>query len=159
MVLRHCKIALIAVIAVFFSLVVFNNTADYGTNLVFVQHVLSMDTTFPTPNTQWRSIESPYLQTVGFISIVSWQALTALFCWIATIQLFRSRDNATAFTYQKKWAYIGLTLGFTLYAFGFMTIANEWFLMWQSVQWNGASSAMRFITMIGFTFVIMLTPE
>jgi hypothetical protein len=42
------KTAMVAAIALFASLVAFGNITDYGTNWAFVQHVLSMDTVFPT---------------------------------------------------------------------------------------------------------------
>ena len=44
--LRYCKIALVFFIGVFACLVGWNNIADYGSNWMFVQHVMSMDTTF-----------------------------------------------------------------------------------------------------------------
>jgi predicted small integral membrane protein len=47
MIIRLCKTALVATIAVFFVLVAFGNITDYGTNWAFVQHVLAMDTIFP----------------------------------------------------------------------------------------------------------------
>jgi len=45
-IVRAAKIAMIAAIALFATLVAFGNITDYGTNLAFVQHVLSMDTIF-----------------------------------------------------------------------------------------------------------------
>ena len=44
---RLSKIAIVAVIALFFTVVAFGNITDYGTNWQLVQHVLSMDTRFP----------------------------------------------------------------------------------------------------------------
>ncbi len=159
MTLRTCKILLMAVMAAFFTAVVFNNVTDYPTNLVFVKHVMSMDTTFQNENTAWRAINSPLLQSLFFIGIVCWEGLAALFCWIATIQLFKTRYSVSAFSEQKRWAYTALTIAFSLYAFGFMTMANEWFMMWQSAQWNGTGSAANFISMIGFVFLIMLSAD
>ena len=40
--IRESKIALIAAIALFASLVAFGNLTDYKTNFVFVEHVMSM---------------------------------------------------------------------------------------------------------------------
>ena len=45
-VLRAAKIAMVAAIALFASLVAFGNMTDYNTNFAFVEHVLSMDTIF-----------------------------------------------------------------------------------------------------------------
>ncbi len=47
MMLRIAKVALVLVVALFYSLVVFNNVTEYDSNYQFVHHVLMMDTTFP----------------------------------------------------------------------------------------------------------------
>ena len=44
MIYRAGKTILTAVMGVYFLLIAFNNTTDYQSNFVFVQHVLSMDT-------------------------------------------------------------------------------------------------------------------
>ena len=41
MTLRFCKLALVAAVAFFLTLVVFNNLTDYDSNYHFVEHVLS----------------------------------------------------------------------------------------------------------------------
>jgi predicted small integral membrane protein len=45
--LRATKTALVGAIALFATIVVFGNLTDYNTNLLFIQHVLSMDTIYP----------------------------------------------------------------------------------------------------------------
>ena len=52
---RIAKIVLVAAAALHASLVAFGNITDYGTNLSFVQHVLSMDTIFPHSRIGGRS--------------------------------------------------------------------------------------------------------
>ena len=44
---RYAKMIVSLVLASFCLLVAFDNITDYGTNYLFVQHVMSMDTTFP----------------------------------------------------------------------------------------------------------------
>ena len=44
---RLAKVLLAAAVGFYLALVVFNNLTDYGSNYVFIQHVLAMDTTFP----------------------------------------------------------------------------------------------------------------
>jgi predicted small integral membrane protein len=46
---RYAKIVMSACLAAFCLLVVFGNITDYGTNYLFVQHVMSMDTTGRSP--------------------------------------------------------------------------------------------------------------
>ena len=48
MITRSAKLLLLAGIALFYTLVVFNNITDFDSNYEFVRHVLSMDSTFPT---------------------------------------------------------------------------------------------------------------
>ena len=44
---RLAKIVMCLVLAVFCLLIAYDNIADYNANYEFVQHVMSMDTTFP----------------------------------------------------------------------------------------------------------------
>ena len=62
---RLCKIALVGSVAFFFSLVAYGNITDYDSNWQFVQHVLSMDTTFPNSSLRARAITDPALQTAA----------------------------------------------------------------------------------------------
>jgi predicted small integral membrane protein len=65
-VVRSCKIALVAAVALFFTLVAVGNITDYDSNWQFVQHVLSMDTTFPDSKIHWRAITDPAIQQAGY---------------------------------------------------------------------------------------------
>ena len=47
MITRIAKLLLLAGIALFYSLVVFNNLTDFNSNYQLVRHVLMMDTTIP----------------------------------------------------------------------------------------------------------------
>ena len=59
MTIRASKALLLFALGFYYTLVVFNNTNDYNSNLTFVRHVLLMDTTFPGNHGMWRSIHSP----------------------------------------------------------------------------------------------------
>ena len=50
MITRSAKMLLLAGVALFYTLVVFNNLTDFDSNYQFVRHVLTMDTTFPGNN-------------------------------------------------------------------------------------------------------------
>src|SRR5580658_6521682 len=88
---RWAKILLLATIALFFTLVPFNNTTDFDTNYQFVRHVLAMDTTFPDSHTTWRAIRSPAIHLAFYIGIILWETLSAILGWTGTIALFRAR--------------------------------------------------------------------
>ena len=59
MITRTAKLLLLAGIALFYTLVVFNNLTDFDSNYQFVRHVLMMDTTFPGNHGMWRALPSP----------------------------------------------------------------------------------------------------
>ena len=146
---RAAKIAMVAAIAAFATLVAFGNITDYETNFAFVQHVLSMDTVFPRSTITYRAIANPTLHRVAYAIIIAAEALTAVLCWIGALQLGRHlRAPAGAFQRSKAFSVAGLTLGFLTWQFGFMTVGGEWFGMWMSAQWNGAPSAFRFVMVI-----------
>lgn len=156
--IRLCKTALVASIALFFTLVAFGNVTDYGSNWEFVRHVLAMDTIFPDSTLKWRAITSVPLQTAGYVGIIATEAVTALVLWVAVARMLGSR-GAPGFEAARAIAVLGLTLGLLLYGVGFVTVGGEWFAMWQSATWNGQAKAFAFIGWIGITMVIVLLPE
>jgi predicted small integral membrane protein len=149
LIMRLAKIAMVAAIAAFATLVAFGNITDYGTNFVFVQHVLSMDSVFPSSTITYRAITAPALHHAAYAIIIAAEVLTAVLCWIGAHALLRRlHAPAPTFNRAKAWAIAGLTLGFLTWQFGFMTIGGEWFGMWQSAKWNGVPSAFRFAMVI-----------
>jgi predicted small integral membrane protein len=154
--IRAAKIAMVAAIALFATLVAFGNLTDYGTNFAFVQHVLSMDTIFADSKIGYRAITSPALHHAAYAVIIAAEAAVAILCWIGAAVLLRSiRADATTFHRDKTYAVLGLTLGFLLWQVGFMTIGGEWFGMWQSSQWNGVPSAFRFVMVIAAVLIFV----
>ncbi|SPC25044.1 conserved protein of unknown function (plasmid) [Cupriavidus taiwanensis] len=71
MALRISKTLMVVAIALFASLVAFNNITDYFTNFVFIRHVLLMDTTFPSSRNMYRTITSPILHHVAYVCIIT----------------------------------------------------------------------------------------
>ena len=145
MIVRLCKIAVLAAIALWIALVAFGNLSDYGSNWPFVQHVLAMDTIFPDAHIRYRAIHSPLLQHAAYALIIAVETLAAALCWLGTWRLWRARrGTAAAFQRAKRIAVLGLATGVLLWLGGFMAIGGEWFGMWMSSQWNGIESAFRF---------------
>jgi len=158
--IRAAKIVLVAAIALFATLVAFGNITDYGTNFVFVQHVLSMDTIFPSSTIKYRAITSPALHHAAYALIIATEAAVAVLCWIGAYALWRRLwGDAATFNGAKTFAVAGLTLGFLLWQVGFMTIGGEWFGMWQSQQWNGVPSAFRFVVVILGVLIFVAMPN
>ena len=160
MILRICKLALVAAVAFFLTLVVFNNLTDYYSNYHFVEHVLSMDTTFPGNNGMWRAIRSAEADTIFYGTIIAWEFITAVLCWWGTITGLRTlKAGAGAFNRAKTPAIVGLTLSLLQWFVGFISVGGEWFLMWQSKIWNGQDAAFRMFTCIGIILVLVVIPD
>jgi predicted small integral membrane protein len=158
--LRIAKILLVAAVAFFYTLVVFNNSTDYGSNYQFVHHVLLMDTTFPGNHGMWRAIHPSIVQTVSYDGIIGWEALTTVLAWIGVIQLVRaSRKPAVVFNRAKRTSVIALTAALLLWFVAFISIGGEWFLMWQSKTWNGQEAAFRMFACIGIVFLLLIRPD
>ena len=158
--IRAAKTAMVAAIALFASLVAFGNLTDYQTNFVFVQHVLGMDTIFPSSTIRYRAITDPGLHRAAYALIIAAEAAVAALCWAAAIFLLRQlRAGAAAFNRAKALAVTGLTTGFLLWQVGFMSIGGEWFGMWMSPQWNGVESAFRFVATIGLVLIFLAMPD
>jgi predicted small integral membrane protein len=158
MIIRLCKISLVAAIASFFTLVAFGNLTDYGSNGEFVQHVLSMDTTFPDSDLHWRAITNQTVQTGCYWLIIATEIAAAAILWVGGIRLLAALKGV-GFDRAKRITAVGLTLGILLYTVGFIVIGGEWFAMWQSQTWNGQQKAFDFVAMIGVVLIILLLPE
>jgi predicted small integral membrane protein len=160
MIVRLSKCALLFGVAFFFSLVVFNNTTDYDSNYQFVRHVLAMDSTFPGNHGMWRSLHQPVIYTVFYLSVICWEATTAVLCWWGLAKLLtRIHAPAAVFHHAKQVAVIALTLGCMLWFIAFVDVGGEWFLMWQSKTWNGQDAAFRMFVMLGLTLIYLTLPE
>lgn len=157
MTLRVAKIVLVAAVAFFYTLIVFNNTTDYGSNYQFVHHVLLMDTTFPGNHGMWRAIHPQVVQVVFYDGIICWEAVTMVLTWVGVAQLLRAmRSPAAEFNSAKRFSIVALTLGMLLWFVAFISVGGEWFLMWQSKIWNGQDAAFRMFTVIGIVFLLLV---
>jgi predicted small integral membrane protein len=160
MILRIAKIATVASIAAFLTLVTFGNITDYGTNFAFVQHVLAMDTIFATSTITYRAVTNPVLHHAAYGLIITTQAVVSVLCWIGVFRLLRRlRADAMTFNRAKNLMIAALTLAFLLYQFGFVTVGGEWFGMWMSPQWNGVPSAFRFLITILAVLIFVVLPD
>lgn len=147
--LRAARILIIAVLALWVSLVAFGNITDYGTNFMFVQHVMSMDTIFPSSDIHYRAITAPVLHHAAYVLIIAVEAMTALLLWAGAWRMWRRRHAPPSlFARARNLAVAGLALGVLLWLGGFIAIGGEWFGMWMSPQWNGVQSAFRFVVLL-----------
>lgn len=160
MTLRAAKIVLVFAIALFYAIVVFNNITDYDSNYQFVRHVLMMDSTFPGNHGMWRAINSPAAHTAFYVGIILWEFITALLCVWGGIRLARAfNESAEGFQRAKNVAFAGLTLSLLMWLVAFLSLGGEWFLMWQSKNWNGQEAAFRMFTVVGIVLLLVAQRE
>jgi predicted small integral membrane protein len=160
MIIRSAKALLLAAVALYYTLVIFNNLTDFDSNLQFVRHTLTMDTTFPGNHGIWRAIHSPAIHLVFYLSIIAWEISTAiLLCWGAVRLVRALRLSASAFNAAKGVPVAALTLSLLMWLVAFLAVGGEWFLMWQSPTWNGQQAASRMFTVVGLVLLILLHPD
>ncbi|HEX5411190.1 MAG TPA: DUF2165 domain-containing protein [Terriglobia bacterium] len=160
MTLRISRVLLVAAVAFYYTVTVFNNCTDYGTNYQFVRHVMLMDTTLPGNHGMWRAIQSPWLQKAFYDGIIAWEAVTMILCWAGFLQMLRRlRESVGAFHRAGRIAVAGLALGLLLWLVAFLTIGGEWFLMWQSKTWNGQEASLRMFMVTGIVLLVVVIPE
>lgn len=155
-IVRLSKTSLVFCVGLYGVLVAANNILDYGSNFEFVQHVMLMDTTFPGNNLMWRAISNAIAHHIVYVLIIAGEMLAGVLCLIGTVKLARNNGQSQVqFRRSKRTAIAGLTLGIIIWFFGFLTVAGEWFLMWQSQQWNGSQSAFRTIVCISAILIYL----
>jgi predicted small integral membrane protein len=158
--LRLAKVLLVFGVAVFYTLVVFNNLTDYGSNHEFVRHVMMMDSTLPGNRGMWRAINTPGVQTAFYLAIIVWECVTMLLCWWGGFRLAKMLSASVAdFQSAKGMAIAALTLSLLMWLVAFLSIGGEWFLMWQSKTWNGQETAFRSFAVVGIVLLLVVLPE
>jgi predicted small integral membrane protein len=160
MITRAAKVLLLAAVALFYTLVVFNNVTDFDSNYQFVRHVLSMDSTFPGNHEMWRALPSPVFHLAFYLGIIGWEIATTILLWWGVVRLLRSmRLSAGAFNAAKRVPVMALTLSMLMWLVAFLSVGAEWFLMWQSHTWNGQEAAFRMFAAVGLVLLIVLQPD
>lgn len=157
--LRGIKTLTVASVAVWVSLIAVGNLTDYGSNFMFVSHVMSMDTTFPDSRLTYRAVTSPILHHVAYWLIILIELAIAVLCWWATGAMFRARTSPVAFRAAKGIATAGYGLALALWVGGFMAIGGEWFAMWQSATWNGQNAAFQVAAIVAMFMIFLHVPE
>lgn len=160
LIIRLSKTAIVAAIALFATLVSWENIIYPSINFAFVHHVFLMDTVFPDAPTRSRAISNETIQWIGYGAIVLCETVTAILCWIgALMMLARIKRPKGQFQLSKRIAIAGLTLGFLVWHVAFASVGGEWFGMWMSKQWNGVPDATRFFTTILGVLIYVSLPD
>ncbi|MEP6594711.1 MAG: DUF2165 domain-containing protein [Ginsengibacter sp.] len=139
---RLIKIFFSCTVGLYISLVCFNNIFDYNSNFKFVSMVAKMDDTFSKETNGWRSVNNVFFHNVLFIVVITWELLIAVLLFLGFFRMINKLKSSTLeFRNAKKYTSYGLSLGVLLWFTVFIAIGGEWFLMWQSKNWNAQSTA------------------
>ena len=151
------KVTLTGVVAALCLLIGYNNIVDYGSNMMFVQHVLSMDTTFPDNAVRTsRAVSDPRLQSNAYMIIILAELAIGLACLAGTMKMmFALNAPAATFNKAKNIAVLGLSAGVAFLLMAFLVVGGEWFQMWQSQMWNGQEAAFRLVASIGLILIFV----
>lgn len=157
MITRTAKLLLVCTLALFHTLVVFNNVTDFDSNYQFVRHVLMMDSTFAASHAHWRAINVPAIHVAFYVGVIAWEAAIAILLWWGALRLARSLGGpAASFNAAKRVPVLGLALSLLLWLVAFLCIGGEWFLMWQSPTWNGQQEAFRMFAVMALVLLIVM---
>jgi len=157
---RRLKIFMTAGVTLLCGFIVVGNIQDPGSNLLFVQHVLSMDTIIPGSALANRALPFPILWRIVFWLIVAGEAATAALFALGTVELVRARKRkARDFHAAKRFVYAGAGFAFLMWFLAFLAVGGEWFAMWQSQFWNGQQAAFRIVTTILLVLIFVAQPE
>jgi predicted small integral membrane protein len=90
MAFRISQTVLVAAVAFLLTLLALNNLTDYGSNLQYVAHVLSMDTTFPDNQLKWRALTNPIFHHLFYCTLILWEVTSGGLCWVGACHLYRA---------------------------------------------------------------------
>jgi predicted small integral membrane protein len=158
------SVSLVALNALYISLVAFGNITDFDSNRAFVHHVLAMDTTnFGAPagtgldhRVMWRAITGPGLQDLAYIGVIVWETAAALVLGCAVGSWVRGRRRG--YGDARALSTIGLLMIIALFAGGFIAVGGEWFAMYRSTDWNGLEPAFRNSVLALATILVIRQP-
>jgi predicted small integral membrane protein len=106
----------------------------------------------------WRAITSSAIQNVAYVLIIVWEVLTALvliWAFVAWVGALRRRGG---YDRPRRLCTLGWTMVLLLFAGGFIAIGGEWFVMWQSSDWNGLDPALQNVIIAGVALILAHLP-
>ena len=148
--LRHMKIALIWVVALWGFMGSFHNIIDWNGTLGAVTAVTSMST-FDGGSDSWQATSQPILLWAGALFIVLSKIATAVLCSVGGLKMWQAKTQNTAdFNRAKDLALAGCAVAVIMLFGGFIVIAESWYELWRSDVMRGPvlETAFRYAGMI-----------
>lgn len=153
---RVSKLLFVLAVGCYMLIVAFNNIIDPTPNLTYVSQIVSMSEVFEGNREIWRGSDQAVIHWFFFIAIVIFELIAAVFCFLGAFAMWRARQQSPAvFSRAKGRAVLGLTIGFLMWFFAFITIGGEWFFMWQAGDWNGIPAAFRNATITALALLYL----
>jgi predicted small integral membrane protein len=108
----------------------------------------------------YSALTSPIWHLAFYSSIIAWEIATTILLWWGFANLLKARHlTASKFNAAKRIPIIALTVSLLMWLVAFMSIGGEWFLMWQSREWNGQQAAFRNFAIVALVFLVVLQPD
>ena len=153
---KWVQMTITGLLGAYLFVVAFTNITDYEVNHTFVQQVAGMEDSFSLRN-RWRSVTHPYLIHAMYLFIIALEALAAACCLLGWRQMWRQRHaGPAAFNKAKRLAVGGILIGLAIWIGVFLVVGGEWFLMWQSKQWNAQGTAFHLAEIFGIALILLL---
>lgn len=160
LIVRFIQISLGFGFSIFFMLIFINNCVDYNTNFNFVKNVLEMKHTFHNSPLNLRAISSNNLHHFIYLMIMVYELICGLLMAYGSYRLIECWSQPSQVFHQAKaMLLMGFGLSILLWFYGFIIIGSEWFLMWQSKQWNGFHKAFELLCLSLLSIGIVLHNE
>ena len=111
-----------------------NNVSGFDSTLEYaVTPMLSMEDTYDNPAQTWRAIKADWLAFLGLILITAMQTTAGILGFIAIYKMFVMRhESYDKFIIGKMFLISSCLTAVMVWGIGFMVIAGDWFLAWQS---------------------------
>lgn len=145
--LRYTLIALALFPALWGVFSFLNNTSGFDSTLQYaVKPMLSMEDTYNNPAQTWRAIKADWIAFLGLIMITAMETTAGVLGCIAIYKMFMARNESyTKFLVGKMFLIGGCLAAVMVWGIGFMVVAGDWFLSWQSKGGiNGQLGAMMY---------------
>ncbi|WP_035053504.1 DUF2165 family protein [Andreprevotia chitinilytica] len=111
-----------------------NNVSGFeGTAKFAVAPMLAMTDTYGNPAQTWRAISAPWAAQVGLVMITATETLAGLLGLWSIIKMARAlKAEYPVFASAKIPLILSCVAAVSAWGLGFMVVAGDWFLAWQS---------------------------
>lgn len=136
-----------------------NNTSGFDSTVEYaVKPMLAMTDTYGNPAQTWRAVTVDWAASIGLIGITFMETMAGVLGAIGMFKMIMAfKGSYAAFQMGKLFVIGGCTCAILVWGVGFMVIAGDWFLAWQSKSGlNTQLGAMLYVVPCFFTLLTCL---